>query len=140
MGIAVSKNNKKNRAELEAELKILKSVRRSEAYVVLGQSAIKYGGFVWMSYFAYLSLVALAGQTTFTSIVVDVLGGVKTSTSLGWFVGIAGAVYGFIQRSLRKDVVERLSGRIKQLEQEIDPRRSSSRLTVRGDTRPEDIL
>lgn len=55
MGIAVSKKKKKTYAEIDAELKIIKSVRRSEAYVVLGQSAIKYGGFLGMSYFAYLS-------------------------------------------------------------------------------------
>jgi hypothetical protein len=136
----VAQKNKKTRAELEAELKLIKSVKRSEAYVILGQSAIKYGGFVWMSYYAYLSIVAIAGQHTIASIVIDVLGNWGVSVALGWAIGIIGVVYGLKQRSLRKDVVERLSGRIKEYEQKEDRRRSSSRLAERGDTRPEDVV
>ena len=138
-GVGVAQRKKKTRAELEAELRLIKGVRRSEAYVVLGQSLIKYGGFLWMSYYAYLSLVALAGQRTFTNIVIDVLGSTGVSVALGWFIGLVGVLYGLKQRSLRKDVVERLSGRIKELERKQDSRRSSSRLTERGDTRPEDV-
>lgn len=53
--------------------------------------------------------------------------------------GVAGIVYGRRESKLRKDTVERLQDRNCRLEREIDPKRSSSQLTPRGDTRPEDI-
>jgi len=39
---------------------------------------------------------------------------------------------------LKKDAIERMAGRIKELETKMDPGRSSSRLTPRGETRSED--
>jgi hypothetical protein len=42
------------------------------------------------------------------------------------------------QRKLRRDVVERLSSRVPFLEKQLDPGRTSSKLTDRGDTNPED--
>jgi hypothetical protein len=136
----VARKSNKTRAELETELRLLKSAKRSDAIVLLGRDFIKYGGYVWMAYYAYLSIDALAGNVTFASIVIDVLGSTGISVALGWLFGVVGITYGLFQRKLRKDVVERLAGRIKKYEMEKDKRRSSSRLTERGDTRPEDDL
>ncbi len=55
-------------------------------------------------------------------------------------VGVSGLVYGLYQRHLRRETIERTQGRIRELEKAVDNKRSSSRLTVRGDTRPEDVL
>jgi hypothetical protein len=46
--------------------------------------------------------------------------------------------YGKYQAKLRRDDVEQLSRYKEKYEKSVDPARSSSRLTERGDTRPED--
>lgn len=52
---------------------------------------------------------------------------------------LACLVYARRQRTLRRNVIERQYGRIQQLESEIDPARSTSGLTARGETNPEDL-
>lgn len=52
--------------------------------------------------------------------------------------GIAGIMYGIKQSKLRKDTIERLQGSNKALELKVDPGRSSSKLTKRGETREGD--
>ena len=86
--------------------------------------------------YAYLSVDALAGDVTVADIGVGVriLGNVKVSTILCTAVGVLGTVYGLQQRSLRKSTTERLTARIEDLERRIDPKRSTSGLTSRGDT------
>jgi hypothetical protein len=61
-----------------------------------------------------------------------------TVGGIGLIVGLLGAIYGRSQRKLRQDVIESKSTRIRELEALIDPSRSTSNLTVRGDTRKED--
>ena len=116
------------------ENRFLRSRRRAETIALLGQSAIKYGGFVGIAYFIYLSVKALAGHITDATIAFKFLGDMHVSIVISWGVTIGAIIYGRMERSLRKDVVERLAGRNASLEEGIDPRRSSSRLTSRGDT------
>lgn len=131
---------KKTYEQLEAELKLLKKGQTTSAITVLGTAAFKWGALVWISYYAFRAVEALAGQQTFANIVLDILGHVTVQIGFGWACGAGGVLYGWRQRKLRKDVVERLSGRIADLERQLDSRRSSSRLTPRGDTRPEDRI
>ena len=91
-----------------------------------------------LGYFGYLSVEALAGQTTAANIGIDVLGNLRVSEGLAWLVGASGLAYGAWERKLRKDDIERLAERNRQLEYRIDPGRSSSELTPRGDSRTED--
>ncbi|MDO8304072.1 MAG: hypothetical protein Q7T18_12620, partial [Sedimentisphaerales bacterium] len=56
----------------------------------------------------------------------------------GVFFGVCGIIYGDVERILRKKTIERLEDRIKKFELEKDPNRSTSMLTTRGETRPED--
>ena len=65
-------------------------------------------------------------------------GTVEVSVALSWTVALIGTAYGIQQRKLRRDTVERLQTRNIELEKKIDQKRSSSKLTARGDTRPED--
>jgi hypothetical protein len=90
---------------------------------------------------AYLlghAIESLAGKETDANIFVNLLGKLEISVILSWVVGGAGVAYGRSQMKLRKTTVQRLHGRIKSLEIEIDPARQSSKLTPRGDTNPED--
>lgn len=130
----MGQKRKKTNAELEAEIKFLKAGKRADTIALIGQSAFKYGAYVGMAYFGYLSVDALAGQATVATIAVKLLGDMHVSIALGWIVGICGILYGRVERSLRKDVVERLAPRHAELEKKIDARRSTSSLTKRGDT------
>ncbi len=132
--------SKKSKAELEAELRVFKKARTTEGIVQVFLNLIKWGAIVLLARYFYLAIVALAGKITLTDITIGFLGNLKVSIALAWGFGIGGIIYGLVERKLRKDNIERLQGRIKTLEQAIDSRRSSSNLTERGDTRPEDKI
>jgi hypothetical protein len=133
-------SNKKSKSQLEAELRVLKKSRFAEGTVQVFLSLIRWGAIVLIVRYGYLSIEALAGKDTFTDIVINFLSDIKVSVAISWSVGAGGAIYGLKQRKLRRDTVERLQGRIKLLESEKDPSRTSSQLTKRGDTRPEDKI
>lgn len=84
------------------------------------------------------AIEALAGKETDANILVSMIGTVEISMMLSWVFGAGGIAYGKAQQKLRKSTVERLHGRIESLEAELDPKRTSSKLTKRGDTNPED--
>lgn len=128
----------KSRAELEAEIRFIKRSRIAEGVIQVSNNLIKYGALVWVFHEIYLMVESLSGKTTLADIGVSFLGGLKISIVIAWASCIAGIIYGLIQKKLRKDTVERLQTRIAKLERESDPKRSSSNLTTRGDTRPED--
>jgi hypothetical protein len=86
----------------------------------------------------YLSVKSLAGHYTFADIGIKVLGDFKISEAFGYLFGAGGAGYGLRERRLRRQTTERLTARNATLERELDPNRSSSRLTTRGTTNPED--
>lgn len=128
----------KTKEQLAAELHIVKNSRTTDAIVSVVQAIIKYGALVWIAHEAYLSIVILSGKHTFASIGITFLAKVPISVGVAWVLAVFAAGYGLRQNKLRKDTVERLHARIKSLETEIDPGRSSSKLTNRGETRPED--
>lgn len=99
---------------------------------------IPWLGAACLAYVGYLSVEALAGQTTAASIGVNILGNLQLGNAIAWLVGASGLAYGYQQRKLRKDEIERLAERNRRLEHKIDPKRSSSELTKRGDSRKED--
>jgi hypothetical protein len=84
------------------------------------------------------SVSSLAGRYTFSQIGVSFLGDFKISEAFSYIFGAGGIAYGIKRRRLQQDNVERTAPRISDLEKQIDPKRSSSRLTPRGKTRPED--
>lgn len=110
---------------------------------------IKYAGLVLISgfvaltaYFARdipLTPIKIEEQTIDFKIL-EILGGSadRVTTFLAIFLGVTGILYGLFERHRRRDAVEHMEGRIRSLEKCLDPNRSSSGLTTRGDTRPED--
>jgi hypothetical protein len=129
---------KKTAAELQAENKALKNYHISDAISNVLVRVVQWGGIVFCCRYAYLTIAALAGKYTIADIGIGVLGNVRISEGLAWMLAIGFGAYGVGQGKLRRDTIERLQGRIKELEKELDAGRSSSNLTTRGTTRPED--
>lgn len=130
----------KSKAQLEAELKFLRSGRTTEGWVAVLQSIIRWCAVVFIVRYGYLSIDILAGKDTAADIAVNFLANVTVSVALAWSVAAGGIYYGHRQNKLRKNTIERLHGRIHELETRLDRKRSSSHLTQRGDTRPEDVI
>jgi len=101
---------------------------------------IRFGTIILCIRYVYLSIEALAGRATFSHIMIALLGNVTISRWAAWIFGAGGVVYGVRQNKLRKDTVARLAPRARKLEEQLDKRRSSSKLTERGETNPEDKL
>lgn len=99
---------------------------------------IKWGALCFIFYHIAQVLITFAGKETQANIVIDLLGRAFWGYPIMTVFGIFGIIYGFWQRKLRKDAVEMLSKHIQFLETELDPNRSSGKLTPRGDTREED--
>ena len=136
-------NNKKlkeNIEQLKRELAVQRAVRRSESWPSVANNLVKWTGLVAITYFIYLSVDSLSGHTTIADIGVQFLGDVNVSVFLAWFFGLSSILYGFKQRKLRKDTIERLQSRNVTLEKEIHPGRSSSSVDSRGNTLKENKL
>lgn len=130
----------KSKAQLEAELKMLRSSKTAEGWITIGQSTIRWTAIVFIVRYAYLAIEILSGKSTTADIGINFLANINISVALAWCAGLGGIAYGKHQSKLRKDTVERLQNRIQELELNSDPSRSSSNLTPRGETRPEDRL
>lgn len=129
---------KKSVPELQAENRVLRRFRFTEGVASVLNRAIAWVGIVLLARYGYLTVAALAGKTTAADIGIKVLGDVRVSEVLAWLFGGGGIAYGLGQRKLRRDTIERQAERVRSLEEKVDPRRSSSKLTKRGTTRPED--
>ena len=128
----------KRRSRSEAELKYAFRVRLVDMIGATVQTSIPWVCAVAIAGFTYLSIDSLAGRYTLADIGVAVLADIKISELLAYIFGGGSVLYGLKNRRLKADNVERMAGRIADLEKERDPGRSSSRLTPRGDTRPGD--
>jgi hypothetical protein len=104
------------------------------------RTTIRVGGGCFLAWCLYLSIDSVAGKTTAFQAAVTV------GFSFLWdfrFVlafsvaGVAG-LWAAAERWLRHRKVEHLQGRIKDLESQIDPGRSTSGLTTKGRTNPRD--
>ena len=129
---------KPTRADLEAELRVMRRQRNGGAVGSVANNLIRWAGVVAIAGFAYLSIDSLAGETTSADIGIRIIGNIKLSEVFAFLFGGGGVAYGLRQRTLRKSTIERLQERIKKLEEKKDPERSSSGLTPKGDTHPND--
>lgn len=140
----------RSKAELKSEIKYLRTGKTFELAASIINGIFKWGGSCLIMYFIYLSIDALAGKFTMADI--KVVTGLVTerpnSKSTNWWpffgiagciVGILGLIYGWGQRKLRQSYIEHRPDRYEKLEKIIDQKRSSSLLTSKGDTRPEDL-
>ncbi len=124
--------NKRSRAELEAENRILRRGQRVTVVSGVANRLITVGGFVWIAHYVRDTLVALSGENTIADVAISFLGHVGVSESFAWMVAILCGGYGFAQRTMRRKNGTRLGKRIRELEEAIDPERSSSELRETG--------
>ena len=99
---------------------------------------IRYGAWVLIARYGYLSIEALAGETTSLNFLHVVTFEFLSRTLPWWILTIAFGYWAFRQTRLRKQKTEQLTARIKELETRIDPNRTSSGLLPSGDTHPDD--
>ena len=95
-------------------------------------------------YFIYLSIASLAGRSTLAQFSLWLTADLKTNTVFSHLVtallGAGGVTFGIRERRLKRKNIERMSSQLAEYETRLDPKRSSSRLTSKGQTRPEDAL
>ena len=109
---------------------------RMELWFGVFRTAIKAIAWVAGIYFAQFLVAPFAGKDTLLALNVAILGDIKFAATIG-LAGAAG-VWAVVERGLRHRKVEYLQGRIKELEKQRDPGRTSSKLTTKGKTNPED--
>lgn len=102
------------------------------------RTAIRFGFGAFCVWSVTQAIAALAGQNT--SVIVQA--GLSAFADLRFvftfsLAGVAG-VWALMERRLRQRATERLHKRVKELETEVDPKRSMSSLTTKGQTNPKD--
>jgi len=137
----------KSREQLEQELAFLKTRRLVDGTTALASQLIRVGGVVGAVYFGITRPIeALAGKGTAADIAVLLRaqlerdGGNTWVIAASWLLTVLAVVYGWVERTLRRNTVEQLQGRIQALEKSVNPTRTSSALTPRGETRKEDRI
>jgi len=143
-------SKKKSKAVLEAENKFLRTGKLFDNIASVINNFIKYGGLTLMAFYVYKSIAILAGKETNADINIAAVlytSNTANETSLNWWsifgiigflVGALGALIGFNERRMRQNYIKYRPERYEYLEKKLDPDRSSSQLTSKGDTRPED--
>lgn len=129
----------KSKAALEAELRILRKAKLSESIVSVLNNILKYGCYLLIARYSYLSIDCLSGLKTESNIVFKLITDFHINEVLSYLIGVAGVVYGEVQRRLKLKTIERLQGRKRELEERVDPGRSSSNLLPNGETNPVDM-
>jgi hypothetical protein len=102
--------------------------------------AIPWGSAGVIAYFIYASVGKLAGQTTLAQIGMSFMGNLHVSTAVAYIFGGSGVAYGYRQRALRHKKIADLTAHTQSLEMLVDSKRTSSKLTPQGTTRPEDQI
>lgn len=113
-------------------------VRMAEILGKVAIALIQWGGLALIALYTFKSVEALSGRHTAADIGIKLLANVTISKGLAYLLGVGGVGYGLRQRGLRRTTVERMHRRVRELEARHDPKRSSSGLTTRGETAPED--
>lgn len=113
---------------------------RNELVAAVVTKGVRWTGIVVCFYLIYLSVAALAGTSTVADIGVKVLGDLRISEALAWVLGGGGMLYGRRERKLRQNAIKQLGTRNADLERVIDSKRTSSNLTITGQTNPSDDL
>lgn len=126
----------KTPTELRAENRLLRRGHISTSIASVLNTACKYGFLAYAARQIYLSIDSLAGETTLATFIVEFFGNVSVNKWLAYTFGGGGIVYGWFERRARRKNLKRLGPRNKQLEAAIDPNRSSSKLTDKGDPPP----
>jgi hypothetical protein len=124
--------------QVQAEYDERLAFKKIDAIVSVFGMLLKFSAIVLCVRYGYFSVVALAGKSTFADVGFRILGNLKISEGISYIFGTGGIVYGVGQRQLRRRNIERIVPLKNKLEMILDPKRTSSGLTSKGTTRPED--
>jgi hypothetical protein len=104
------------------------------------RTAVRAAAWMFAAWCGYLLGDSLAGKLTGVNIDVSMLLAALADLKVGILVGLTGmaAAWAVVERYVRQRMVEKLHARVKALEVAIDPNRTSSGLTLRGRTHPDD--
>jgi len=126
--------------QAQAEYNERLAFKKIDAVVSVIGLGLKFGAIVLTVRYGYLAVVALAGKSTFADVGFRILGNLKVSEGISYIFGTGGIVYGVGQRQLRRRNIERIVPLKNELESILDRKRTSSGLTSKGTTRPEDEI
>lgn len=88
--------------------------------------------------YGYFSIKELAGKTTIADFFFQYFTRESRSHWLPWILVIIFFVWATLERQLRLKKVASMQNHIVELEKRLDPNRTSSMLTHKGETNPED--
>lgn len=96
--------------------------------------------YIIVGYLFFDTLKAFAGRNSFAdiNILTQFLVNLKVNEWFAWIIAGGSTIFGLRERRLRKNKVGYLTDRIHELEQNLDPSRSSSELTKTGETKKGD--
>lgn len=124
--------------ELEYKLKS----QKLETLSRLLHSIVKYGALCFVVWRLGLTVEVLAGKSTLANFGIYLFADLKANKVFSHLVmglvGLTGAGYGIRERSQKRSQIHTLGNRVVELEKRIDPKRTSSGLTLDGRSRPED--
>ena len=86
----------------------------------------------------YRTAHELAGKETAATFTASLFADIKPDEIISYVAALIGWMFGINAQRLRRNTTERLTNRIQELEARIDPHRTSSGLTQRGQTPKED--
>lgn len=104
------------------------------------ETALKYGAYVAMAYYAKEAIEALAGKTTLVNAVVGFLGQQSIGGIIQKTVMLVAIVWAMTERRERRRKTRYFSSRLQKLEIELDKKRTSSGILPDGTTNPKDRL
>jgi|SRR5271165_5603628 len=126
------------RGKIEGEFLLRYKTRETIADAV--HLIIPWGSVVAIFGFMYLMTVQLAGRTTLAQIGLNIMGELKLPQLLAYGFGVGGVGYGISERRLRRKKTQEMAEHNAGLEMIIDRKRTSSGLTPKGTTKPEDRI
>lgn len=133
-------DKKRNHAPESEEVQIRKIELKWGFFGKIVENVFKWGTAAFGIWCTKEAWIAAAGTTT----VADLTAAIKLETVSSWtsplllIFGVGGIFYGRLQARLRQDAIQRLHPYQEKHEQSVDQNRTSSRLTNRGETHPED--
>jgi hypothetical protein len=133
-GDGISSRPEKQKTDLEYRL----AFKRIDAFVTVSKTLIQWAALVGCAFIIYKCVAVLAGKETLARLGVSILGNIKVSDGILAVLTGGSLAYGIGQRALRRRNIERLTPRSIELEKRLDSNRTSSSLTRKGTTRPED--
>lgn len=87
---------------------------------------IPWVGIVFIAREIRLAVSALAGQQTDANIIMKLMAEMRADQYIAYIFGAVGVGYGALEHRLRKKKEARMGHRLKELEEKLDPKRTSS--------------